>query len=71
MDKFLIKTPRVPPIPLEPRAVLQSVFGLKSFRGNQEEIIGNVLENKDVLVLMQTGGGLSQQSAIHNLKANP
>jgi hypothetical protein len=29
------------------------------------------LENKDVLVLMQTGGGLNQQSAIHNLKANP
>ncbi|KAI5187864.1 bloom syndrome protein [Nematocida homosporus] len=38
---------------------LQRVFGLSSFRQNQESIIEAVLADKDVFVLMPTGGGKS------------
>ena len=58
MDKFVLRTPRVP-IPADPNAVLERVFGLKSFRGKQGEIVEAVLKNLDVLVLMPTGGGKS------------
>lgn len=34
-------------------------FGFESFKGNQEAIIRNVLEEKDTFVLMPTGGGKS------------
>ncbi len=39
--------------------ILQTVFGYKSFRGQQAEIIEHVLNNKDALILMPTGGGKS------------
>ncbi len=38
---------------------LKKHFGFDTFKGNQEKIIQNVLENKDTFVLMPTGGGKS------------
>src|ERR1700743_2991991 len=39
--------------------LLNTVFGYKDFRGEQAEIIGQILAGKDALVLMPTGGGKS------------
>ncbi len=38
---------------------LKKHFGFDRFKGNQEEIIANVLEGNDSFVLMPTGGGKS------------
>ena len=38
---------------------LKKVFGFQDFRPNQEAIIKNVLEKKDVFAVMPTGGGKS------------
>lgn len=40
-------------------AALRKHFGFSRFKGNQEAIIGNVLDGKDTFVLMPTGGGKS------------
>lgn len=42
-----------------PDAVLHRVFGFASFRGQQAEVIGAVMNGEDVLVIMPTGGGKS------------
>lgn len=38
---------------------LKKYFGFSTFKGQQEEIIENLLEGKDIFVLMPTGGGKS------------
>ncbi|MGJ8732690.1 MAG: RecQ family ATP-dependent DNA helicase [Cellulophaga sp.] len=42
-----------------PQDILQQYWGYASFRGSQEKIITTVLEQKDVLALLPTGGGKS------------
>jgi ATP-dependent DNA helicase RecQ len=39
--------------------ILKHNFGFNSFRGQQEEVIQQVLKRKDALVIMPTGGGKS------------
>jgi ATP-dependent DNA helicase RecQ len=39
--------------------ILKTVFGYDNFRHNQQEIVEHVLEGKDAVVLMPTGGGKS------------
>ena len=42
-----------------PQEALRRVFGYDSFRGFQEEVVKTVVEGRDALVLMPTGGGKS------------
>ncbi|QCW99711.1 RecQ family ATP-dependent DNA helicase [Aggregatimonas sangjinii] len=42
-----------------PKHILNTYWGHSEFRGSQEEVITAILENKDVLALMPTGGGKS------------
>lgn len=43
----------------KPIDVLQTIFGYKSFRGQQADIIEHIINGKDALILMPTGGGKS------------
>jgi ATP-dependent DNA helicase RecQ len=46
------------PLPA-PHETLRNVFGLRGFRGQQEEIVAHMIAGHDALVLMPTGGGKS------------
>jgi ATP-dependent DNA helicase RecQ len=41
------------------KAILNNIFGYDTFRPLQQEVIENVLNHKDTLVIMPTGGGKS------------
>src|ERR1700757_5437359 len=45
--------------PASPHDILRTVFGLRGFRGQQEDVIGHVIAGNDAIVLMPTGGGKS------------
>lgn len=42
-----------------PRSLLKKVFGYDTFRKGQEEIIQSILEGRDVMAVLPTGGGKS------------
>jgi ATP-dependent DNA helicase RecQ len=46
-------------MPKQPLDILQTVYGYKSFRGRQAEVIDHVLAGHDALMLAPTGGGKS------------
>lgn len=43
----------------DPRAVLKEVFGYDEFRGDQADVVAQVIGGGDAVVLMPTGGGKS------------
>jgi len=50
--------PRIHPEP-RPLAVLEQVFGYKSFRGKQQAVIETLIDGNDAVVLFPTGAGKS------------
>ena len=44
---------------LDNKTALKQVFGFDKFRGNQEEIINNLMSGKNTFVIMPTGAGKS------------
>ncbi len=42
-----------------PKDILQHYWGYNTFRGSQEQVIDNILKQKDILALLPTGGGKS------------
>ncbi len=54
-----VMKPRDLPSDSELHTTLRTVFGFESFRPNQETIVRNILDRKDVFAVMPTGGGKS------------
>ena len=46
------------------KIVLSKVFGHTNFRGKQEEAINNILDGKNCLIVLPTGGGKSVCCAV-------
>jgi ATP-dependent DNA helicase RecQ len=44
---------------ISPKEIIQEYWNFSSFREPQEEIINTVLDQKDVIALLPTGGGKS------------
>ncbi|MFN4152772.1 MAG: DEAD/DEAH box helicase, partial [Candidatus Sericytochromatia bacterium] len=42
-----------------PENLLKKYWGYDSFRGSQKEIVANIIDGKDVLAILPTGGGKS------------
>lgn len=68
MAKTKSATPKAKPAPaakksvnsdLNPKKALQDFFGFENFKGEQEQIIQNLLSGNDTFVIMPTGGGKS------------
>lgn len=55
----MIVETEVEPVSSELISKLKEIFGYNQFRGNQEEIIGNILSGKNTFVIMPTGAGKS------------
>lgn len=53
------RPPAAAAIPADAQTLLQARFGLPAFRKGQREIIAGVLEGRDTLAIMPTGGGKS------------
>jgi len=47
------------PLVKNPRDVLHQVFGHSAFRGQQEEVVGHIVDGGDAVVLFPTGAGKS------------
>jgi ATP-dependent DNA helicase RecQ len=45
--------------PLTPESILKQTFGYEQFKPLQREVIRNVLERRDTMAVMPTGGGKS------------
>lgn len=45
--------------PLDPEVVLQKYWGILEFRNLQKDIIHSILEGRDTIALLPTGGGKS------------
>ena len=43
----------------DPSAILEDYWGFKKFKGSQKKIIDTILDERDVLALLPTGGGKS------------
>jgi ATP-dependent DNA helicase RecQ len=58
-EQFIVNEPADDTPMSRAQHVLESVFGYKSFRGPQSDIVETMLSGNDALVLMPTGGGKS------------
>ncbi len=47
------------PTPVDARAALEKYFGFREFLDAQEQVVTSILEGRDVLTVMPTGGGKS------------
>ncbi len=47
------------PFPVSPETILRETFGYQRFRAGQQEVIEAVIDERDSLVIMPTGGGKS------------
>lgn len=56
-----------PPLDVTPEQVLESIFGYRSFRPGQKELINEVLTGRDAVGIMPTGAGksITYQIAAH------